>query len=130
MADPFATAADLAAVWRPLSVAEQARANALLTIASAIIREACPEVDDRLTATPPTLDAAIPKWVACQMARRVMANDLPGAVSQMQQGAGPFTQGLTFANPTGDLYLGKSELRMLGCGQQRAATIPMYRTPA
>ena len=128
MADPFATATDLAAVWRPLSTAEQTRANVLLTIASAIIREACPEVDDRLTADPPTLDAAIPKWVACQMARRVMSSGVNTPdISQQSQAIGSVSASFTLANPSGDLYLTRSELRMLGCGQQRAATIPMYR---
>lgn len=123
MADPFATTDDLAARWRPLSPAEETRAAVLLADASAIVRAEFPDVDGRLGAVPPTLDVAIPGLVVCSMVKRAMVAtaDMAG-VSSQQQSAGPYSLGLTFANPTGDLYITKAERRMLG-GGQRAFTI-------
>lgn len=126
MADPFATATELAARWRPLSVTEQATATTLLGDASAMIRVECPDVDVRLTAEPPALDAAIPKLIACAMVKRSMiaGADAEG-ISSTQQAAGPFSQSQNYANPLGNLYLTKAERRMLGCGGQRAGSVQM-----
>lgn len=69
MAD-FADPSDIAAQWRTLSTEEESRATALLPRASAIIREAVPSVDDRVTAG--SLDAELPKGVAVDMVVRVL----------------------------------------------------------
>lgn len=126
MPDPFATSADLAQVWRPLTTEESTRANAELITASAIIRLEAPDIDDRIAADPPTMDASIPKRIACQMVRRVMAPppDLPG-VSQQTQSVGAISTSFTLTNPSGDLYLTKAELRMIGARRQRAATVSL-----
>jgi hypothetical protein len=122
---PFATVDDLVAFWRPLSVAEKSRAEALLVAASAVVRSEVDRVDERIADG--CLDVQIPRWVVCQMTRRVMTSgtDQP-AVSQQQGSIGSVSAGFTFANPTGDLYIAKTELRMLGALRQRAATHPMY----
>lgn len=130
MAEPFAKAFDLVSRWRPLSTDEQARADLLLADASAVIRAECPDVDARLTATSPSLDPALPTMIACAMAKRAMiAGADTAGVGSVQQTAGPFSQLQTFSNPMGNLYLTKVERRLLGCGGQRAATVPMYRVP-
>lgn len=130
MAEAFATTEELAARWRPLSTSEKATAAVLLGDASAMIRAECPGIDARLVpvppATEPELDPAIPRMVVCAVVKRAMlasaASD--GApVTAVQQTAGPFSQSLTMANPTGDLYLTKAEKRMLGCGAQTAFTV-------
>lgn len=131
MADAFATTEDLEARWRPLSTAEKATAAVLLGDASAMIRAECPDIDARLVAVPPAtvpeLDPTVPRMVVCAVVKRAMlasaASD--GApVTAVQQTAGPFSQSLTMANPTGDLYLTRAEKRVLGCGAQTATTIP------
>lgn len=71
MAD-FAEVADVAAWWRELSAAEQAKASTLLTSVSALIRQTVTTVDDRIDDG--TLDAEIPKMVAVQAVLRVMRN--------------------------------------------------------
>lgn len=126
MAAAFATATDLAARWRPLSTAEQTQAGVLLGDASAILRAECSDVDARLSAIPPTLDADIPKMIVCAMVKRAMlaGADVEG-VTATQQTAGPFSQSLTYSNPMGNLYLTKAERRLLGCGGQRAFSVDM-----
>lgn len=126
----FATVSDLEARWRPLSEADKARAQALLDDASAIVRAECKGIDDQIVAVPPAtvpeLDPAVPTMVVCAMVKRAMLSGVDAAgVTSTQQTAGPFSQSLSFANPSGDLYLTKSERRILGCGGQRAGSVPM-----
>lgn len=127
----YATHEDLAAGWRPLSPAEQERATVLLGRASVHIDSEAPDVEARVTATPPLLNPEVPKIVACNMVKRAMMSpvDQP-PMTQFQETTGPFSSGGTFANPTGDLYLTKAERRMLGVGTQQAFTVPMTTAPA
>lgn len=112
---PFATPDDLAARWHELSPDEERQAKVLLDDASDIIIAAQPDWD--------TVREATLKRVTCQMVKRAMLADSLGVgvgVTQVNQTTGPFTDGMTFANPTGDLYLLDSEKRSLGVGRQQA----------
>jgi len=124
MGTPYATAQDLVDRWRPLTPAELARATVLLGDAGTRIRAAVPDVDTRLAAG--ALDPNIPLLVSVEMVRRAMLSpvDQPPA-AQVQQTAGPFSRGISFANPTNDLYLMKAERQMLGGGGQQAFTVDM-----
>lgn len=129
MAAPFATPADLADRWRPLTPAEEATATVLLGDASAMIRAECPDIDARLVPVPPAtlpeLDPTVPTMVACAMVKRSMnAGDMAGLKSR-QESMGPFAQSLAPVNPNGDLYMTKAERRALGCGGQQAFTVSM-----
>lgn len=126
MAEPFAIPDDLAARWRPLSVAEQATADVLLGDASAYIRVEVSDVDERIAAVPQCLDPAVPRMIVCAMVKRAMLAPVDqGAVSAEQQTAGPFSQSLTFSNPNGDLYLTSRERKMLMASGQQAFTVSM-----
>lgn len=129
MAAAFATATDVESRWRPLSSGERVIATTLLGDASAILRAECSDVDARLSAIPPTLDADIPKMIVCAMVKRAMiaGADVEG-VTAHQQTAGPFSQSLTYSNPMGNLYLTKAERRLLGCGGQQAFSVDMTPT--
>lgn len=90
----YATVDDLAAYWKPVAEADEARAETLLGFASAIVHMRC--------AGEP--DADVAKWVVCDMAKAAM---LPGdspAVSQATASAGGYSSSMTYANPAGDLY--------------------------
>lgn len=119
----FAVTQDLVDRWRTLTAEEVTRAGFLLTDASAIVRAECPGVDALITAG--TLDALVAKGVVCGMVKRAMiSGDLSG-ITQSQQVAGPFTQGLTYSNPTGDLYLTRADRRRLGFAGQKAFSIDL-----
>lgn len=120
MAAPFATYSDLATRWRTLSAAEQSRATVLLSDASDLIRDLAPAPINEATA----------KAIVCTMVKRAMQGpaDLDG-VTQHQQTAGAFSQGVTFANPSGDLYLTKLEKQRLGIGRQRAFMVDLIPEP-
>ena len=128
MAEPFATYGDLADRWRHLTPDEQSRATVLLGDASAIVRSAVPGIDARIAAG--DLDEGVPKAIVCAMVKRVMQGpaDLDG-VTQVQQSAGPFQQGVSFSNPSGDLFLTKSEKQRLGIGRQRAFSVDLLAPP-
>lgn len=118
---PFATAADVAKGWRLLTSDETARASDLLAKASRQVRAEFPTIDARITAE--AINPDLVADVVCDMVRRVLVAPVDQQpVSQMQQAAGPFSVGMTYANPTGDMYLTKSDRKKLG-GAQRAASI-------
>lgn len=125
MAEPFAAAADIGEGWRPLTGPESDRARVLTAKASRYLRAEFPEVDARIEAG--TLDPELVRDVVCDMVRRVLVvpTDQP-AMTQMQQSAGIFSQGVTFANPGADPYLTKADRRRLGMSAQRATTVDMF----
>lgn len=125
MAVSYAVVADLEARWRPLSASEKSVAEVLLSDASALIRSAAPDVDFRLGSEPPLLEEDVPRMVACAMVKRAMLVSAAGAegVSSQMNVAGPFTQQKSFSNPSGNLYLTKTEKRMLGASTQRAFSV-------
>jgi hypothetical protein len=115
----YATVDDLVARWRPLSTEEQARAGVLLDDAAV-----------RIDATVATSDPATEQELAarlivsCDMVKRAMSAGGIGVTSQ-QETMGPFSTSQQFANPTGDLYLSKSDRKLLGRGRQRAGIVDL-----
>lgn len=106
----FATVSDIEARWRDLTVSEEARAAVLLDDAAAMLSKLV-DVDPS-----DTEQAELLKAVNCDMVIRNMSqtsSDLYG-VSQSSMTAGPYTQAMSYANPSGDMYLTKLEKRLLG----------------
>lgn len=125
---PFASSAEVAARWRPLAPAEQTTAGILVQDASAMIRTRKPDIDDLIEIVPPAtrprLDPTIPKIVVCAMVKRAMlASGYSDGVATEQNTAGPYSQSITYANPSGNLYLTKSEKADLGVGTQASFAI-------
>lgn len=120
----FATIPELEKRWRPLTEAEKPRAETLLEDASQkILDEDEHKVLDGLTE--PTLTL---KRIVCAMVVRAMASGIVAGppVTQDSRTMGPFSEQQTYANPTGDLYLTKSERRDLGFKKQRAGSVDMW----
>jgi hypothetical protein len=119
----FAEHGDLSARWKTLTETEQATATVLLNDASATIRAECAGIDARITAE--TLDPDLVKATACAMVKRSMLAADQAGISSQQETVGPFSRGLQFSNPLGDLYLTRQERRRLGYGGVRAGSAPM-----
>jgi hypothetical protein len=122
---PFANVEQLESGWRTMNDSEQAKAKVLLARASRKIRSTCPgwEAAERHE---PGLCADI----CCAMVQRAMSMDdvgLPAGISQANETTGPFSNGYTFSNPLGDLYLLDSEKKSLGMGQGKAFVVGMRR---
>jgi Phage protein Gp19/Gp15/Gp42 len=109
---PFATSAELSARWRPLTQLETQTADVLLDDASQMIRERFPDVDIRIEAE--TLSRKTVSRIVCAMVKRAMIGGGGESVSSQGQTAGPFGITQSFANPMGNLYLGKDDLIALG----------------
>lgn len=121
--DVFADVATLEAGWHTLTDEERARAETLLARASRIIRADCPGWRAAESANP-----GLCSDICCEMVKRAMltgAEGVPAGVTQLSTTTGPFSDGYTFANPTGGLYLYDAEKRRLGVGRGRAFTVAM-----
>ena len=105
----YATYEDVEARWRPLSTDEQERCSTLLDDAAAIL-DSIVKVDESDDA-----QAELLKVVSCNMVIRAMsaAADTFG-VTQSSMTAGPYTQSWSYSNPSGDMYLTKTEKHLLG----------------
>lgn len=130
----FATYADLQKrMRRTLTSAEQTIATQLLDDASGDIRARFRErgwvVEDRIDAGLLTEDDL--KVVACRAVKRAMAidDDLEG-IKTVQDTVGPFSGSATFANPMGDVYLTKADMRRLGLSGQVAGYVDMFTVPS
>lgn len=123
---PYATPGELAARWRSLSGSETELAGTLLDDASQIIRERVPDIEAQLIAG--TVDRRTVTRIVCSMVKRAMVGGGADAVTQQAQTVGPFAVSQSFANPLGNLYLGKDDLAALGLGRSgRAFTIDLLQ---
>lgn len=121
----FATVDDLQHRWRTLTDTELTRARVLLDDASSLIRDTIPTWEHA--------SAASLRRVACAIVIRAMnMPDQAGGpgVSSLQMTAGPYSQQVSYANPSGDLYLTRAERKALQGGRPAAWAIDMTPTHA
>lgn len=114
-AEPFAGVSDYAARYGEPE--DSGRIGALLADASAMLRSAfrrrageayCEGISD-------DFDENVGAVCCAMVFRATRAGDMAGA-SQMSQAAGDYSASVTFANPTGDLYMTAQDLQRLGLG--------------
>ncbi len=105
MAEPFATADDVADRWRPLTSAEYAIASVLVGDASALLRARYPGIDGQV-------DPDILTMVVAGMVKRALIAPADG-VSQESEGTGPYNHSQTFANPLRNVFLTAAEITLI-----------------
>ena len=118
----FANVEDLQQrIKRTLTPAERFHAESLLEDAQVEVEALYPLPDE-----PTEQDLAVRKVVVCRMVKRAVqvSDDMVG-VSGWQQGAGPYQQSYNFANPTGDMYLSKTDRRLLTGIRGRVGSIDL-----
>lgn len=108
---PLATVGDLRAAGVDVGPADEGRALHLLEMAAALVRAEAGEPDPEAG-----------RIVCVSAVRRALGAAADG-VTQQSQTTGPFTASVTYANPSGDLYLTRAERRVLGCGRARVASV-------
>lgn len=108
--DAFATVKDLESRWRTMDPGETARAGVLLMDATAIIMAALEQSGIKVNEKD-ELQAANLVRVSCAMVQRAMAQ---GDGEQQHAWGGNLVM-----NPSGDMYLSKSDKRSLGIGSMR-----------
>lgn len=103
---------DLKALW-PGGALDETRAGTVLQLVSSAIDALCASegVD------PSGVGADVLRLVTCQAATRMlMASDAGFGVTQESWGATPYSGSTSYANPTGDIYLTRTERQLLGLG--------------
>ena len=107
----YATVADVAARWRPLSDDETETATTLLGDSAVWLRTWFPGLDDRIASG--TLDPQVPLIVSAAMVKRAMLGigNAGQESSSSSETMGPFMaqNQVKFRNPDGDLYVTGSE---------------------
>ena len=125
----FATLADLTALWRPLTAAEQPRAEALLEVVSDSLRFEASKVGkdlDKMCEATPSLKTIAKSVTVDVVARTLMTSTDHEPMTQMTQSAGGYSATGTFLVPGGGLFIKKSELARLGLRRQRMGVLNFY----
>ena len=131
MAATFATVDDLIALWRPMSVEEQARAAVLLEVVSASLRLEADKVGkdlDAMVAGNYNLEQVAKSVTVDVVARTLMTSTDQEPMTQLSQTAGPYSASAQFLVPGGGLFIKRSELARLGIRRQRYGVMDIYGT--
>lgn len=124
MSAPFATLADYEARYGEVAEGDGGRVEALLSDASDMLLTA---YESRWGAYKAGEHAAFDRSarsVACSIVSRAVNTPLGLAgATQLSQSAGIYNSSVTFANPTAELWVGKSDLKRLGLAGTRIGSI-------
>lgn len=129
--DSYATTAELAALWRPLTAAETERAEALLPVISDSLRQEAINVGrdlDKMLSSGQVLPSVVKSVVVDVAARALMTPDNEAPMTQYSQTALGYTVQGTYLVPGGGLFIKRSELARLGLRRQRIGVIDLYDT--
>lgn len=99
---------DVEARWRPLTSSERTIAETLIGDSIDILLTRWPSLEGHVDSGS-VRNATVVRVVA-NMVRRAMLNRDAEGVSQIQDTTGPFSQGVTYANPNNNLYLSADEV--------------------
>lgn len=127
----FATIEDITTLFRPLTVAETERAQALLPIVSDSLRVEAQKVGknlDEMVATNSAL-ANVAKSVTVDVVGRTLnISTRQEPTTQFSQSALGYSVSGSFLVPGGGLFIKKSELARLGLRRQRIGVLEIYDT--
>ncbi len=131
MAEPFATVADITALWRPLSEAEKERAEALLPVVSDSLRQEAMKVGkdiDQMLADGEVLENVLKSVVVDVVARTLMTSTDGEPMTQFSESALGYSASGTFLVPGGGLFIKSSELARLGLKRQKYGVIDLWQS--
>ena len=127
----YATVQDVTVLFRPLSMQEQEKAEALLPIVSDLLRSEARKAGKNLDAmiAAGEVYASTVKAVTVDVTSRVLRQSTQGdAMSQESQGALGYTWSGTYAIPGGGIgnAILRNDLKRLGLRRQRIGVIELY----
>lgn len=125
----YASAADLAALWRPLTDQETQRAEALLPVVCASLRTEARKVGkdlDEMVQTDPDLAEVARSVTVDVVARALMTSTDQEPMTQVTESAGGYSASGTFLIPGGGLFVKTSELARLGLRRQKYGVMELY----
>lgn len=127
MAD-YATVQDVNTLWRPLSIAETTRAQALIPIICDSLRYEAEKVGkdlDQMVMDDPALASVAKSVTVDVVARTLMTSTDQEPATQFSQSALGYSVSGTFLVPGGGLFIKKSELGRLGLTRQQRRVIDL-----
>lgn len=125
------TVEELEAFWRTLTETEKTRAETLLLVASNRLRGMAEKIgidlDAKITAS--EIYKSNVQYVIMESVKRALVTPIDQApVNSQQITAGPYSENITFTNPSGDLWFKKSDLAEIGLsGSQTLNSISTTR---
>lgn len=125
----FATVQDMNQLFRPLTLAELNKAQALLDITSDELRQRAMLVGkdlDYMILNGELLPNVVKSVTVDIAARALMTPTNEAPMSQVSQSALGYSVSGTFLVPGGGLYVKKSELARLGLRRQRVGMVELY----
>ena len=125
----FASVDDVNTLWRTLSKTEEERAETLLEVVSASLRNEARQVGkdlDMMIVKNPDLASVAKSVTVDVVARTLMTSTDSEPMTQMSQSALGYSVSGTFLVPGGGLFIKKSELARLGLRRQRYGVIDFY----
>ena len=125
----YCTIEDINTLWRPLTPSETPRAERLITIVSASLREEAKKVRrnlDEMIALDPDLVQVAKSVCVDVVARTLMTSTNQEPMTQMSQAAGGYSMSGSFLIPGGGLFIKNSELARLGLKKQRIGVINVF----
>lgn len=131
MSQSYATVSDIETLWRPLTIAEEERAGALLPLVSDALRQAAINVGKDLDAMideSPTLES-VAKIVTVDVVARVLRQSTTGdAMSQESQSGLGYSWSGTYAIPGGGIAnaIMNNDLKRLGLLRQQYGTVQLW----
>lgn len=128
----YATIEDITAIWRPMTPAEQARAQELIELVSASLRIEAKKVGkdlDLMISDDDDLGVVAKSVTVDVVARTLMTSTDSEPMTQMAESALGYSVSGTYLVPGGGLFIKKSELARLGLRRQRYGTLHPYKLP-
>lgn len=126
----YATIEDITAIWRPMTPAEQARAEELLELVSASLRYEAKKVGkdlDLMISEDDDLGVVAKSVTVDVVARTLMTSTDSEPMTQTAESALGYSISGTYLVPGGGLFIKKSELARLGLRRQRYGTMNPYK---
>ena len=130
MAD-FATLDELTDLWRPMSLEEQTRAEALLPVVSDLLRIEAEKVGidlDQRAIDSPSYSTVLKSVTVDIVARTLMTPTDKEPMVQESQSALGYSWSGTFLSPGGGLFIKNDELKRLGLKKQSIRGLEFYDT--
>jgi len=124
----YATVQDVNTLWRPLSIAETTRAQALIPIICDSLRYEAEKVGkdlDQMVMDDPALASVAKSVTVDVVARTLMTSTDQEPATQFSQSALGYSVSGTFLVPGGGLFIKKSELGRLGLTRQQRRVIDL-----
>ncbi|MBQ6722491.1 MAG: phage Gp19/Gp15/Gp42 family protein [Clostridia bacterium] len=128
----YATVQDVQTLWRPMTAAEQTRAEALIPVICSSLRQEAAKVGKDLDAMVQADEdfATVAKSVTVDVvARTLMTSTNQEPMTQYAEAALGYSVSGSFLVPGGGLFIKKSELSRLGLRRQRIGVMEIYGIP-